>query len=185
MNNDPTKICTKCNLPKSTERFRFRTRNGRTWQQGRCMDCEAKEQRDRNEKRRHTVDYKEKNKANARRYALNNPDKIKAYRVAKRLCSTNKEYSEYRKRYWANNEEQRLKHKTRAAKHYECKKENITDKYIIDILKQKHNFKDSDIPIELIELHRAYLTLKRLVISKQKINSNHEQNQNTREHQST
>lgn len=81
-----TKVCTKCIEPKPLNRFRERTKNGRTWKNGFCTDCEAKN------RKRYWED-PEKIKVRQRRYyeknkAAHNERCKGAYKRESIACST-------------------------------------------------------------------------------------------------
>lgn len=153
------KICTKCNSEKQLSRFRFRSKNGYKWQQGFCMDCEAKKER-------------ERRNANIELYRKKVKDYLKSLPIEKRKERNkkqwlkkkgNKDWNEYRKRYWEQNEEQRLKHKSVAKKSQIRKIEELWDSYIIGQITQRTSIKKEDVPKELIELVRQIKITNRLI----------------------
>lgn len=150
------KICTKCNLPKPLNRFRFRSKRGYTWQQGKCMDCETKEQ---NERYHSDIEkHREKGRIAARNFRIERPGQYKEYTKKQRQSEA---YKKNRKKYWRENEQHRNKHRVRAKKNQEENRDNLTDRYVVAHIIQRTSLTPEDIPKELIEVVRQIKILKR------------------------
>lgn len=161
----PLKTCTKCKIEKPINRFRFRTKRGYTWQMGKCIDCEH----DENKKRYYDnhEKSKERGKENQKKLRERHPDMCKKQYQKRK---DDPKYKEYRKKYWRENEEQRNKHRVIATKHHEKRRDNLTDKYIIQQLKQKTGLSSEDVlkAPDLIELKRLSIKLKRQINEERK-----------------
>jgi hypothetical protein len=158
------KICNSCDLPKPIKRFRFRTKNGYRWQQGKCMDCESSEQRS-----RYYADIDNQRKINRER-AASQPEEIKKARNKERWLSIKgtKELSEYRKEYWRTNKAQREKHKAVSRKHQAKMISELSDNYILGHITQRTSLKKEDIPKEMVEVVREIKLLNRKIRGNEK-----------------
>lgn len=166
------KICKKCQLPKPPEKYRIRTRkrNGKveTWTMGECRDCEKAEQTS-----RYYRDHekgKKQSRDNARKKRERDP-KFCHKQWLKR--KDDPKYKEYRKKYWKENEEQRIKHSKVARKYHEKNRDTLADNYVISHIRQDTILTKEDVlkSPDLIELKRLSIKLKRQINEERKNNT--------------
>ncbi len=155
------KTCTKCGDPKPDDRFRTRTKGKYTWIFGKCMDCEAKEQRARNEIKKQDTKQKQIWRERAKAYRNKNKEEYNAKQREKKKDPKHKEYMrKYRKE---NAEKIAADHKIVARRFHEHNRDNLTDTYITNKLTndKKHPFPKHLITPEMIEVKRLQIQILR------------------------
>lgn len=157
------KTCTKCNEGKPISRFRnrYKRKNGKKeyWQNGKCMDCEGKEQSLRYWKN------PEKHREYSKQYANKHSKEMSEYN--KQYRKDNPDWWEnYMKGYRRDNKKRIAElHKIISKKWHQENRDLLSDTYVIHKIISKTNLKRKDVEgnKELIELYRANILLKRKI----------------------
>lgn len=182
-----TKICTKCGEEKPATAEFFYISRGRF--RAKCKMCflaERKErymkdgerERESNAKWRAKNPEKvkgyqqkwllkniEKSRASSRRWIAANPERHKAYN--KKWVSENKELVKEYKQKWLNNNSERykeLKQKwaSENPNYYKLDRDNLSDRYIKDLMRKQTGIHNSHITQGIIEAKRQTIKIKRL-----------------------
>lgn len=167
------RVCKKCNVSKPQEKYRIRTkkRSGKveTWIMGECRDCEAAAR----------VAYYYEDHERGKRQSRENQKKIRERdpKVGQRQWLKRKDdpkYKEWRKKYWKESEEQRIKHSKVARKYHEKNRDTLADNYVISHIRQYTTLTKEDVlkSPELIELKRLSIKLKRALKDETQTNPN-------------
>lgn len=161
-----TKICTCCKMPKSKKRFRWRTKKGYTYQQGKCIDCENAEQKIRYDSKKDNIDFKIKNRQRVKNYQRENWDVVQEKNKKRRQT---KRYKENRRKYTLKNYDKISRdHKIRAKKWFEKNRDELSDSYVVSKIIGKTKVSPDEVrrEPELIEIKRMQLKLGRVIKNK-------------------
>lgn len=159
-----TKVCTKCGKEKAASEDFFR--KGQKYKGGlqtTCKECEKRYLRV------YWKKYRNQKKEELRRkkevYYLNNKDKINKYQ---REYNTSFKRREYKSLWRKNNKdkvrESRIKYLPKAYLRKKKEIEQLSDRYITEILRKKGFSKELRVNRELIDIQRIIIKTKRLWI---------------------
>lgn len=167
------KICTRCNYLKKSDCFRVRIKNGYSYLNPTCKDCDNELRKKYHEKKKKDAVYMQKNRDRVLNYRNNNLEKC---REKQRERIKTKEWKDYMKKWILDNKDTVLvQNRVRGKRWMKKQRDGITEQYILTLLSHPREGLGRGVikqyP-ELVKFYQSHIKLKRLCKQKSKTSDN-------------